>query len=163
MPGVAGTASSASSAAMSNSRCGWSWRRPSTTVHSPRACGGRAERGGGLRSERRPTRTEATSSGDAPWRLEGARGAVGGSHGRLLLAAEAPRLVVPSLTGVESVDSTTVSFLLEVALSLKKRRRRRRGGGSEKEAELRGAHARARPSSVPPNLAHGGSGLATSQ
>ena len=35
VPGVAGTASSAPSAA-SNSRCGWSWRRPSITVHSPR-------------------------------------------------------------------------------------------------------------------------------
>ena len=70
-------------------------------------------------------------------RLEGARGAVGGSRGRLRGS-----LVVPTLHGDDGVDATTVSFPNLLKEEKKEMRRRER-----EEAGNKGAHARARPSS----------------
>ena len=88
--------------------------------------------GGGARDARCPTETECTSSRDA----EGARGAVGGSHGRLRGCRG------PSPGGAVAATGLPPGREPQVA----------EGGGEGEEAEAggggaRGAHARARPTS----------------
>ena len=51
------------------------------------------------------------------------------------VAAGAPLPVVPTLRGDDGVDGTTISFLLKVALQVKKKERRRRQKLEEKEEE----------------------------
>ena len=82
-------------------------------------------------------RTEGTSPGKAPWCPARARGAGSGSHGRERGLPGAPLLVVPTLHGEDSVDGTTVSFLLAENLKLKKEeeeKERRRKLKAEGEA-----------------------------
>ena len=108
-------------------------------MRSPRGpSGGRAERGGGPRIEQRATATEATSSGDAQrFRLrqssrKGAAVTVG------YMSDGAPLQVVPTLHGDDSVDCTTVSFLLVQNLKLKKeeeQERRKKEKAEKKEKE----------------------------
>ena len=73
------TASSVPSDAMSCSRCGWSWRRPSTTARSGWRCRGR------WRSTRRTLAHGHSSTGDAASQPGGAAGRTGagaaGHHG----------------------------------------------------------------------------------
>ena len=81
-------------------------------------------------------------------------------------AGEAPLLVVPSLGGADGVDGTTVSFLLAENLKLQKEEERR--AGSEKRRSTRHTCKNSTVEftlmcrSLPPNLAHGGSGPTTS-
>ena len=85
-------------------------------------------------------------------------------------AGEAPLLVVPSLRGADGVDGTTVSFLLTENLKLQKKKEG--GGGEEAGSEKWRSTRRTRKNSTVefmlmcrsllPNLAHGGSGQATS-
>ena len=79
--------------------------------------------------------TDHQSKWGAPWRPEGARGAAGGSHGRLRGCQYSSLLVVASLAGGDDVDATTVSYLLSVALAKKKEEEKKEKEKEEKEKE----------------------------
>ena len=75
---------------------------------------------GGSCTEQRSTEPEdRQSKWRAPWCPEGARGAAGGSHGRLRGRRGAPLLAVSSLRGADGVDDTAVRTLLKLALQKK--------------------------------------------
>ena len=144
------------------------WQGAHRGRHStePEACH-QGRGGGGVRAALRPTGTEDSPPGERPAPLSEVAGPQRSDRTVRHSAGEAPLLVVPSLRGADGVDGTTVSFLLAENLKLKKeegeKERRREGEEAEYEAHMqeldRRAHADLR--SLLPNLAHGGSGPAT--
>ena len=94
--------------------------------HSPQLSEGWVAR----HDARRPTGTEdGELSWCAPWRPEGARGALGGSHGRSRGCPRVPLLAVPVLAGGDGVDRTALSFLVRRAVEDRKKEK------EEKEKE----------------------------
>ena len=68
---------------------------------------------------RRPTGKEDSQLRDAPWRLEGARGAESGSHGRIRGCHGAAGKPSSSPQGDDGIDGRTARFLLSRHLPLK--------------------------------------------
>ena len=144
----------------SSSRSPWPSLKLSTTALD---CRWRGAGGGGERDARCLAGAEGTSSGDALWRLEGATGAVGGSHLPELFSWWCRRRVASTaLTTPPSHTSWSRTS------SCRRSRRRRRGGGCGRRRSTRRACKSSTHKfkqaclSARPSFARGGSGPATS-
>ena len=106
--------------------CCYAPRRPTGTEDSQ----GRG--GSGARAARRPRGTEASTLGSRPAPFAEVAGPQRSGRTVRHSAGDAPLQVVPALRGDDGVDGTTLRFLLEQNLSLKKKQEE-----EEKERELK--------------------------